>query len=147
MAAGGHTERFRMTVLELAVQKYTNLLTADREGGEASTGVGKRELQDKESGGKTRADNWHKQGGRQFTSTLRIPYTTDSKLKLGVQKTLDKVQGPRGTNIKLVKEVGSSTKQQLVKSEPFPREWCGRLSCPITYASVTCREKCYTTKY
>ena len=83
--------------------------------------------------------------GRQYISTLRIPYTSGSELKLRVQKTLQDVQGPSRTKVKLVEEVGESTKHHLVKSDPFPREWCGRERCPLTSASTTCMSKCYTT--
>ena len=56
-----------------------------------------------EGGGLGRANNWYKRKGgvvvegRQYISTLRIPYTSGSELKLRVQKTLQDVQGPSRT--------------------------------------------------
>ena len=38
---------------------------------------------------------------------------------------------------------GPSVKQPLVKSNPRPRESCGRALCPYTRAGEKCRERCY----
>ena len=41
------------------------------------------------------------------------------------------------------KQPGPSVKQPLVKSNPRPRESCGRALCPYTRAGEECRERCY----
>ena len=38
---------------------------------------------------------------------------------------------------------GPSVKQQLVKSNPKPREVCGRELCPYAMAKTACKERCY----
>lgn len=62
---------------------------------------------------------------------MRVPPTPGAKLKKMVQKALDTHQGPQGTR-GTVDEVGTITiRSMFAKSDPFPRQRCGRPECPL----------------
>jgi hypothetical protein len=138
----GHAEAFRDLITTRAVARYQNSLKNHQKGKKNMYRTREeRRLQWEAQGGKATAADWFRKAG--FTSKINIPATTDSKLAEAVQGALDTVPGPIGSRTKVVEMPGGSVKRNLVRSNPFPREHCGRALCPWREREEPCNEFCF----
>ena len=51
------------------------------------------------------------------------------------------VPAPGSTKTRVVERGGRNIRSQLVKSNPFPRNTCGRWSCPLKWKKEDCQDK------
>ena len=77
------------------------------------------------------------------SAILTVPATEGSKLAGKVKEALAAAPNPTGCSTLVREQPGPSIKQQLVKSNPLPREECGRELCPFRMGGEKCRERCY----
>ena len=97
-------------------------------------------------GGKTTKDNWFRRvddGGDRVTSVLRVPYSSGGTLREQINESVKDLAMPKGLKIKIQEQGGSKLAFHLTKSDPFPRDSCGRSTCPITCGDQGCGEQCY----
>ena len=132
MRSSGHKERFRQTVFEKAINKYTKELSNHREGTKdmyRSREVRQKEMN--ERGGKNTRDSWYKKGqnGQHATSVMKIPYTQGSILKKRIQKKLTKMTPPENTRMRVIEGGGNKLKNHLVRPDPFVSETCSKEDC------------------
>jgi hypothetical protein len=144
---GGHSEKFRIELIEKAVRRYDKELTEHKaRRKDLYRSREERERQMMEKGGKNRKDTWfRKKVGRsqkEVTSIFRLPITKGGKLKENVEKKMEDFPGPEGVRAQVVENGGRTTKSFLVRGDPFPRTECTREECPIKEGK--CREKCYS---
>lgn len=159
MRRGGHSETFREEVMAKAVKKYNNLLVNHVSGTKNMYRSREEREQEQLENGKTDKSNWYKKtGGQGITSVHVVPCTPEGSLAKQLQKIVDKLPAPNGTRVKVVEDSGVATKASVCRSDPFPRDWCGRDTCPLaglqgcgnkchnsninyTYTCIVCRQK------
>ena len=138
----GHAEAFRDLITTRSVARYQNSLKNHQRGIKNMYRTREeRRAHWAAQGGKATAADWFRKAG--FTCKINIPATTDSKLAEAVQTALDTVPGPVGSRTKVVEMPGGSVKRNLVRSNPFPREHCGRALCPWREREEPCQEFCF----
>jgi hypothetical protein len=72
-----------------------------------------------------------------------VPASEGGKLAGKVREALAAAPDPTGCATLVREQPGPSVKQALVRSNPLPREVCGRELCPFAMAGEACRERCY----
>ena len=146
MRASGHSEHFRRVVFQKAAARFSKELGAHLSGeADIYRSRVERERQVEARGGKATKDNWFRkvEGGERVTSVLRVPYTPGGELRDRVAKSLEGIAAPHGVKTKVQEQGGSKLAFCLTKSDPFPRDTCGRHTCPITRGNQECKEQCY----
>lgn len=143
----GHKERYRKEILRKAVARYRKELKEHMEGSrDLYRSREARKEQIREKGGKARAEDWFRRGGREGeqkpTSVFRVPVSQEGKLKEKVMRVMEEARGPAGVKAKVMEDGGTLTKNILVRGDPFPRKKCSREGCQIE--GEECREKCYS---
>jgi hypothetical protein len=96
----------------------------------------------KAKGGRARASTYFKKSDHSLTNTVRVPATPGGRLLRRVETALARAPAAEGTKVRPEEEAGRSTKQELVRSDPFPREQCGRQGCPLD-RGTGCHCACY----
>ena len=86
-----------------------------------------RKKEEAERGGKTRSDNWFREAG--FTSTLSVLPTPNGQLAELAAVAMASCPPPKGTKTKVLERGGTTAQQQLVSSNPYPKDECGRVGC------------------
>jgi hypothetical protein len=143
MERSGHDQQFRATVLSKAVAKYQSLLSAHNRGEADLYRSRQRRLEElKAKGGKARASTYFKKSDRGLTNTVRVPATPGGRLLRRVETALARAPAAEGTKVRPEEEAGRSAKQELVRSDPFPQEQCGREDCPLD-RGTGCHCACY----
>ena len=147
MRASGHSEHFRRTVFTKAVDRFCKELEAHKSGqADLYRSRVEQAQQVAAKGGKTTRDNWFRRvedGGERVTSVLRVPYSRGGTLREQINESVKGLAMPKGLKTKIQEQGGSKLAFHLTKSDPFPRDSCGRSTCPITFGDRGCREQCY----
>ena len=143
MMISGHSEKFRQVVINKAKNKFDRQLKDHLEGTKSLyRSRQERERDIMKKGGKSSKDSWYRRKSKDnqiATSVLRIPYTTNSKLKRHTKTKLDNMRHPEGTKMTIVEGGGDKLKNLLMKPDPFHKDRCDRPDCDLK----NCREKCY----
>ena len=142
MMDSGHKEGFRDIVISRVVAKYTNSLERHQRGIQPLYRTKEeREAAWRMVGGRPDKSDWFRKSGA--SAILTVPATEGSKLAEKVRQALAAAPNPTGCSTLVREQPGPSIKQQLVSSNPRPREECGRDLCPFRMAGEKCRERCY----
>ena len=141
MKHAGHSQHFRETVAKKAIKKYQAQLE-DHKAGKKSFYRNRTEikLDERKRGGKAKKDNWFRHEG--FTSTLRVMPTPESQLAKNTAEAMAKCPPPLETKTKVVEQGGSTVGNQLIRSNPFPRNHCNRVHCGLCHEGGS-KGKCY----
>lgn len=102
-----------------------------------------REVAKQEKGGKLAAKETWFRGTGGYTTTLKVPATPNGDLKKMIEMRLMATPAPNNTKVKVVEAGGRSTRETLVKSDPFPLNICERKDCPIVKEKEECFMKCH----
>ena len=103
-----------------------------------------REEYHKANGGKKSKSNWFRGDKNKTTTTTTVPTTPGGLLAKEMQTTLDSCTPHGRCRTKVLEGGGVTVKQCIVKSNPFPRQSCGREDCVLSLLSDGgCREMCY----
>jgi hypothetical protein len=141
MRTAGHSAQFRTVVANRILANYSNIVTNDESGTKPMyRSKGDRKVQ-KEKEGIMNKSNWFHKGG--YTATYTVPSTRDSTLVTSTRQALDSTTGPTHTRVKVLEKPGATILSGLIRSNPFPRESCGRLKCPLSWMKGGCQEKCF----
>ena len=89
-----------------------------------------REAARVEAGGRPRKSDWFRKTGA--SAVITVPATEGGKLAGRVKDALAAAPNPTGCATLVREQRGPSVKQQLVRSNPRPRESCGRDLCPYS---------------
>ena len=129
MMFSGHQEHFRQKVAEIAIKKYQGILQSHLEG-DTKMYRNKQERLDmvRERGGKTTKSTWFRDKGN-FTSTVNFPPTPNSNLAKIIKKVIEECPAPKGTKAKITENGGLTVRQELCRSDPFPKISCERVGC------------------
>ena len=84
---------------------------------------------------------WFRKGG--FTCTLSVPPTPGDRLTAMMQNSLTRCSAPGRTKTKVVTRGGRSVRSVLVRSNPFPRQQCDRVTCPLRWQEEGCYDRCH----
>ena len=142
MMDSGHAETFRGMIISRIVAKYLNSLARHRSGIQPLYRTKEeREAHQREAGGRPGKADWFRKSGA--SAVITVPATVDGKLAAKVKEALAAAPNPTGCTTLVREQPGPSVKQQLVKSNPRPREVCGRELCPYAMAKTACKERCY----
>ena len=129
-------------VISRVVAKYLNSLERHSRGIQPLYRTrDEREAAWGEVGGRPDKSDWFRKSGA--SAILTVPATEGSKLADKVREALAADPSPTGCLTLVREQPGPSVKQQLVRSNPRPREECGRNLCPFRMAGEKCRERCY----
>ena len=141
MKHAGHSEHFREIVAIKAISKY-KAQVEDSVQGKKPLYRSRAEIKESEAerGGKARKDDWFRVDG--YTSTLNVLPTPGSKLARQTADAMKRCPPPEGTKSKIQERGGSTVQRQLVRSNPFPREECGREDCGMC-AQKASKGMCY----
>jgi hypothetical protein len=141
MSEAGHRTEFRRVVAGRILANYKVIIDNDVKGTKKMyRNKTERKIQ-KEEGGATNKSTWFRGGG--YTATYSVPATRDSALVLSTRKALLTTPGPSHTKVKVVEKPGAPILSGLTRSNPFPRETCGRAKCPLSWMKGGCSEKCF----
>ena len=137
MQASGYNGDERMKVYNIAKNKFEKMKKEDEEG---TTPLYRSKQWNRNSRDAAKSDkkkNWFKQGG--YETVFFIDATPNSVLAKDCQKIFKELN----LNIRVVEEAGTSMKQKLVKSYPFPRENCKRGQCTICdeNMNINCKKR------
>ena len=142
MMDSGHKEGFRDMVISRVVAKYLNSLLRHNRGIQPLYRTrDEREAAWGEVGGRPDKSDWFRKSGA--SAILTVPATAGGKLAEKVKVALAAAPNPTGCSTLVREQPGPSVKQQLVSSNPRPREECGRNLCPFRMSGEKCRERCY----
>ena len=143
MHDSGHTERFRSTVVSRVIGKYTKNLENHRNGTKRMFRTREeREEQIKLTGGRKTKSTWYRTD--KTTTITTVPTTPGGLLARQMTETLAMCPAPGKCKTRVQEGVGRSVERNLVSSNPFPRQSCGRLDCPINICLPGgCAEECY----
>ena len=142
MMDSGHRMEFRDMVISRVVAKYLNSLRRHERGVQPLYRTREeREAAWRNVGGRPDKSDWFRKSGA--SAILTVPATEGSKLAEKVKEALAAAPNPTGCSTLVREQPGPSVKQQLVKSNPRPREECGRNLCPFRMSGEKCRERCY----
>ena len=142
MMDSGHKEAFRDMIISRVVAKYLNSLARHRSGLQPLYRTkGEREASKVEAGGRPGKADWFRKTGA--SAVITVPATVGGKLAAKVKEALAAAPNPTGCTTLVREQPGPSVKQQLVKSNPRPRQVCGRVLCPYAMAKTACKERCY----
>ena len=142
MMDSGHKLGFRDMIVSRVVAKYLHSLGRHERG--IHPIYRSREERDAAwagAGGRPDKSDWFRKSGA--SAILTVPATEGSKLAEKVREALAAAPNPTGCSTLVREQPGPSIKQQLVRSNPRPREECGRELCPFRMAGEKCRERCY----
>ena len=70
-----------------------------------------------------------------------VPATEGGGLESRVEQVVGRVPGPNGQTLRVIERPGPAIKQLLTRNNPFPREGCQSVGCPL--GGLECAEKCY----
>ena len=131
MMYAGHQEHFRQKVAEIAVKKYQGMLQSHLDG-DSNMYRNKEERQAMviEKGGKTTKNTWFRDKGN-FTSTVNVLPTPSSNLAKTIKKAIEDCPAPKGTKAKITENGGITVRQDLCRSDPFPKVSCERPGCGL----------------
>ena len=141
MMEGGHKEQFRVTVMMRVIGKYEANLKNHLEGNKIMYRTRSEREDHLVKVGRSTKSNWFRK--TEHTSTVTFPTTPGDGLVGVVKSCLQNCIPPRKTNTKVLGGGGMSVKGVLVKSNPFPRNVCGRADCPLKWMEGGCKERCY----
>ena len=103
-----------------------------------------REEQYKTKGGRKSKSNWFRDDKEKTTTTTTVPTTSGGLLAKQMQTTLESCPAPGRCRTKVLEGGGVTVKQNIVRSNPFPRQSCGRPDCILDQTSDKgCRERCF----
>ena len=74
---------------------------------------------------------------------MNVPATLGSELANRVKSVFQETTSPHGLKPGVQERPGRSVVGTLTKSNPFPRETCGRQLCPWVASGESCLERCY----
>ena len=80
--------------------------------------------------------------GPKVTSVLSVPLTDERELQNKVCQAFENSIAPEGIVTRVQEASGSKLKNSLVRSDPFPREDCGK-KCPLKSETTSCNDRCY----
>ena len=144
MMVAGHSQQFRDMVTSRSVARYQNSLKNHlrKERGDGGRWLYRtkeeRERQWEEQGGRASKANWFRKGGH--TSIVNVPATLNSELANRVKKVFKETTSPQGLRPGVQERPGRSVVGTLTRSNPFPRETCGRQLCPWVARGDSCFE-------
>jgi hypothetical protein len=141
MRAAGHNQQFRLVVAHRILANYQNIVKNDEDGTKLMYRSKEERRDQKIAEGVTDKGTWFRKGG--YTATYTVPASKDSGLTQRTRQPLDSTSGPDHTKVKVLERPGVSILSGLVKSNPFPRQTCGRISCPLKWMEKGCQEKCF----
>ena len=142
MMDSGHKEGFRDMIISRVVAKYINSLTRHVQGVQPLYRTrSEREAAWKDVGGRPDKSDWFRKAGA--SAIVTVTATEGSRLAEEVKQALVAAPNPTGCTTLVREQPGPSVKQQLVRSNPRPREECGRELCPFFKAGTKCHERCY----
>ena len=147
MMEAGHSQQFRDMVTSRSVARYQNSLKNHMrkvrgEGGRwLYRTKEERERQWEEQGGRSTKANWFRKGGH--TSIMNVPATLGSELANRVKGVFQETTSPMGLRPGVQERPGRSVVGTLTRSNPFPRETCGRQLCPWGARGDSCFDRCY----
>ena len=141
MMEAGHSETFRITIITRVIGKYNANLKNHNAGEKLMyRTAAEREAHFRKVGRSTKS-NWFTK--TDHTSTVTFPTTPGDRLVGLMKNCLEKCLPPSKTSTKVVGGGGIITKAELVRTNPFPRSFCGRSACPLKWMKKGCQEKCY----
>ena len=147
MKSSGHTEAFRKMIFSKAVARYCKELDANNAGEvDIYRSREERQRQIELKGGRATKDSWFRKvesDGERVSSVFRVPFTPHGALKGAIMESLANYKAPKGLKTKIQEDGEAKLVFKLVKSDPFPREQCGRSTCPITCGEQHCRDQCF----
>jgi hypothetical protein len=131
----GYPDVFRNRIIDMVVGKHRKEMEGherwmndEPEGRPCYRNAKERETEkEQKTGAIGMKESWYRGGGH--TSVLWLPATPGGELLQKIEKELSTTKGPKGTKIKLVQKGGKTTASALLKSNPFPRNHCGRPKC------------------
>ena len=137
MQLSGYNTHERLKVYQLARNRFGKIVEDDRNG---KVPMYRSKFWNREERDACKADkkhNWYKNGG--YETVFFVEATPKSELAI----QCDHVFKDIGLKIRVVERAGTSTKQQLVKSDPFPRNKCASAKCSIcdTNEKVNCKKR------
>ena len=100
-----------------------------------------REKARTETGGRPGKSDWFRKTGA--SAVLTVPATEGGRLAEKVREALAASPNPSGCTTLVREQPGPSVRQALVKSNPRPRDSCGRALCPYASSGRKCRGRCY----
>jgi hypothetical protein len=142
MMDSGHAEDFRDMIVSRVVARYQDSLDKHKRGVRPLYRTkGEREAARAAAGGRPDKSNWFRRSGA--SAIITVPATQGGKLADRVREALAAAPDPTGCATLVREQPGPSVKQALVRSNPRPREECGRPLCPYAMAGESCRQRCY----
>ena len=134
MLYGGYSGKTTQIVARRVIAKYTNNMYNYREEGRPLyRSKNQRALVQKPD-----KATWFRKTGA--TATLTVPHTPNSELSRMLRMKIMGT-GPKGTSVLVLERPGATIMSGIAKNNPFPRNTCGRATCP--FGPQDCREKCY----
>jgi hypothetical protein len=148
MMDAGHSEQFRDVITTRAVARYTTAMTnhlrqeRGEEGGRWMYRTRQeRERQWREKGGRSTKADWFRKGGA--TSVLNVPATEGSVLAARATEVLQQYTSPASLRPRVQERPGPSVLSVLKRTNPFPKDTCGRALCPWLARGENCAHRCY----
>ena len=88
--------------------------------------------------------NWFRRVG-DYTTTLTVPATPGEELLKIVRKVME-TNNPQGCRTLVIQDGGKSVKSDVVRSNPFCRDSCGREDCllDLTSGGKGCGDQCWS---
>ena len=99
-----------------------------------------RSKEERARASKVDKSTWFRKGGA--TTTLTVPVTKNSELAKRLRIVVAKVEGPKGTSVKVVERPGPPLLQGIALSNPFPPVNCPKEDCPLEATGSRCLGKC-----
>ena len=138
MQDSGYPENCRKEILSRSVKRYKIELEnhvkweKGEEVGRSNFRSGaERKEQKKLKEGNAANDNWFRGGSQGYTSTVSVPATTGGALYTLIKEGLDSSRAPKGTKVKVIQGGGRMASNNLMKTNSYPRSYCGRLKCQL----------------
>jgi hypothetical protein len=100
-----------------------------------------REQQWREKGGRSTKADWFRKGGA--TSVLNVPATEGGVLAARATEVFQQYTSPAGLRPRVQERPGPSVLSVLKRTNPFPKDTCGRALCPWLARGEDCSHRCY----
>ena len=141
MESSGHDNDFREIVIRRAVGKYIRAWERrEKEGTEVYRSKEEKQETTRLAGGKPGKGDWFT--GLGYSNTLTVPATIGSSLAKKVTDALKHTDPPGGFKTLVLEDGGVPIRRDMIKSNPFPLDTCGRETCLVCIHSPS-RGKCW----
>ena len=138
MQFSGYSQQERVYVYRIAKKKFDTIVKLDKDGVQPMYRSKFWEANKRTIAKKHKRNTWYENSG-EYETTFFVDATPDSELALKCTK----IMKTAGLPIRIIEKAGTSIKQALVKSNPFPQDKCNSDECAVCQIdpTINCKKR------